>query len=641
METAIADFRLRLCVSPQPVALALGRICRHPNTPELLEATLKTSEVLARYLSALAVSSFCARDDAAAPTPNELKEFRGNLSFGHFLSALKGIARSAATHPLKADLEPAFRVGSDGEKAFDSLVGLRNDLGHKLSAINYAKAEQILQQRQPVECLSQALNACQRLLDLPLFLLEEQRMVKKVLRGRRLLLMGDAEPTPDFIEMEGALGEDDKALYVGLRNGALRLPPFLLWDIVQARASYGLYLLHRAHPKKIEYLTVHDDEIERAKVADEFEVLLKGGHRPVEPVTLKDGGNLLLEWAAQKKVRIEVAQPKIGPIPWSELSDATLAWYDGMLKAEVKSDAKPKRPGSAMVKMLLDGRDILSADDLRQIVLLFGKEKAVRALVKRPLVDCRARKLDSEKRWEERKESTTNVFESLKVAIEFFTRHLAVEGATLDGFKATAGTADYIAMREALINLFIHQDYTHSGMAGQVEIRENQAVFFNPGRSLVPLEGILDGGKSTSRNPVVSRAMRLIGFAELAGSGLYVVRNEWRKTRGVAPKIESNAEANTFSLTFDWILSAEGFDEYWKEKLGVKLTSAQASILPALAGGPLTPDRIAAATGMNASDTDAAIKHLRVQTLIIEDAGKFSLRPDVLSLLPKGASPAS
>ena len=640
METSIADFRLRLGTAPQPVALALGRICRHPDNKEIIEAALKAGEVLARYLTALAVSSFCARDDAAAQVPNELNEFRGNLSFGHFLSALKGIARSPAAHPLKGEFEPAFRVGSDGEKAFDKLVELRNKLGHKLSTISPAMAEQILQQEQPVERLADALKACERLLSLPLFLLEEQRMANKVLRGRRLLLMGDAEPTPDFIELESALGEEDKALYVGLKTGALRLPPFLLWDIVEARASYGLYLLHRAQPKKIEYLTVHDDGIERSKVCAEFEALITGARRPVEPVVLKDGGNLLAEWLAQKKVRLEKAQPNIGPIPWADLSEPTLAWYDAMLKGGTKAEEKSKRPGAVMAKMLLDGRDILSADDLRQIVLLFGKEKAVRALVKRPLVDCRARKLDSEQRWEERKESPENVFESLKASIEFFTRHLAIQGATLDGFKATSGTADYIAMREALINLFSHQDYTHSGMAGQVEIRENQTVFFNPGKSLVPLEGILDGGKSTSRNPVVSRAMRLIGFAELAGSGLYVVRNEWRKTRGIAPKIESNAEANTFTLTFDWIPSVAGFDEYWMEKLGVKLTAPQASILPALAGGPLTVDEIASAVGINATAANSATQYLMVQTLIVEEGGKFSLRADLLELIPK-SSPAS
>lgn len=634
METSIADFRLRLTTLPQPVALALGRICRHPDKKELIEASLKASEVLARYLTALAMSAFCARDEAAGRFPNELMEFRGNLSFGHFLSALKAIARNSVTFPLKSELEAAFRVGSDGEKAFDKLILLRNKLGHRLSTISAATAEQVLQRDQPVQCLWEALKACQGLLNYPLFLLEEQRIVKKVVLGRRLLLMGDGEPTPDFIELESPLGED-RALYLGMRNGALRLPPFLVWDIVEARGSYGLYLLHRIQPKGIEYLTVHDEGIEQSAALADFDVLLAGMHRPIEAAALKEGGNFLSEWATIKKFRVELAQPLVAPIPWSDLNEKTLAWFDAMLKGGAKPEEKQKKPGSVMVKMLLDGREILSTNDLRQIVLLFGKEKVVSSLVKRPLVDCRARKLDSEQRWDERKESSANVFDSLKTCIEFFTRHLAVEGATLDGFKATTGTADYIAMREALVNLFIHQDYTHSGMAGQVEIRENQTLFFNPGKSLVPLEGILDGGKSTSRNPVVSRAMRLVGFAELAGSGLFAVRNEWRKTRGVAPKIESNVEANTFALTFDWVPSVQGFDEYWKEKLGVKLTSSQASILSALGDGPLTGVEIGSAVSMNAADTNSAIQHLAVQTLIIEEGGKYSLRSDILQLLPK------
>ena len=94
-----------------------------------------------------------------------------------------------------------------------------------------------------------------------------------------------------------------------------------------------------------------------------------------------------------------------------------------------------------------------------------------------------------------------------------------MEGATIDGLQATAGSADYIAMREALVNLFIHQDYTNGGVSGQVEIREDRTIFHNAGISLVSAEGLVDGGKSTSRNSIISRALRLIGFAELAGPG--------------------------------------------------------------------------------------------------------------------------
>jgi DNA-binding MarR family transcriptional regulator len=648
MQEIVASFRLRLTTAPQPVALALGRICRHPNSKELIEAALKAGEVLARYVAALAVSSFCARQDADAKIPSELNEFRGNLSFGHFLAVLKGVARSAAVHPLKANLEAAFGPDTDGEKAFDKLVGLRNEQGHSLSTITDAKAEHILEHDQPLENLAAAVQACHRLLDLPLFLLEEQRMVRRVVQGRRLLLMGEAEPHPDFIDLESPLGDEDKQLYVALRTGALRLPPFLLWDIVKARQSYGIYLLHGAEEKKLKYLTVHNDSKslnalpvltahndgnEPVDPVVEFGKLVNGGLRPVEMASLKDGGDLLSEWLAMRKVRLEMAQPPIGPIPWGELDDKTLAWYDAKLKGGAKPEGKEKRPGLVMVKMLLDGRETLTNDEIRQLVLLFGKPKAVAARVKRPLVDCRARRQESEERWDERKESSANVIESLKVAVEFFSRHIAVEGATLDGLQGTSGNADYLAMREALVNLFIHQDYGYAGLAGQVEIRDERTIFFNAGASLVSPEGLLDGGKSTSRNAVISRALKLIGFAELSGSGLYAVHKLWRKTHGVPPKIESNTAANTFTLTFEWLLLTEEVDEFWKEKLGVKVTAKQADIISRLAkDGTMTLEQIAVAGKLEASDVKVAIDYLALQGLVEESDGTFTLRADLVQL---------
>jgi hypothetical protein len=46
---------------------------------------------------------------------------------------------------------------------------------------------------------------------------------------------------------------------------------------------------------------------------------------------------------------------------------------------------------------------------------------------------------------------------------------------------------------------------------------------------------------------------------------LYV--DQW----AVPPKIESNTEANTFSLTYEWLLPAEELDAFWKEKAGSDL----------------------------------------------------------------------
>src|ERR1700680_1063105 len=132
MEEALSFLRQRIVTAPQPVALALGRVRRYNGNAELVESCLKAGEVLARYLAALAVSSFCSREDAACPVCEELKGFRGNFSFGHFLTVRKGIARIAPSHPLQTYLKAGFGPQRDGEIALEKLVEIRNQQGHGL-----------------------------------------------------------------------------------------------------------------------------------------------------------------------------------------------------------------------------------------------------------------------------------------------------------------------------------------------------------------------------------------------------------------------------------------------------------------------------------------------------------------------------
>ncbi len=85
-------FENGIAIYPQPIALSCGRICRARNSQEQLDAILKCAETVTRYLAAVAISSFSAREDANIAVPKGLSNFAGNLSFGHFLSVVQGIA---------------------------------------------------------------------------------------------------------------------------------------------------------------------------------------------------------------------------------------------------------------------------------------------------------------------------------------------------------------------------------------------------------------------------------------------------------------------------------------------------------------------------------------------------------------------
>src|SRR6266480_147531 len=574
-------FENGIAIYPQPIALSCGRICRARNSQEQLDAILKCAETLTRYLTAVAISSFSAREDANVAVPKGLSNFVGNLSFGHFLSAVQGIASINASHPLKDALTAAFKSKEGGSGPADTsliaLLKLRNKLGHGLMSISEAKATSIFKEKSPDEDLKIALGSLDLIFRLPLFVVEEQRLEGRKIIARRLLLMGDSQdPLPEEIEINAGF-ERSRSPYIGLQDGILCLYPFLIWEIVTAKANYSIYFIQSIPERNLKYTTINDDDWEHnSELHNQIQERLSGVIIPKEAVLLKNGSSFLKEWQEKKRAIEQSRRAISGHIPWDELKTETVRWY-GQQLGTTASDTEEKLH-RIISKHLFDGRERLTPEEIRQVILLFGREQAIKVLLTRNLIDCRARK-NPDARWDERLESAGNVLECLKLAINFFGRHVGVDGTTLEGLKATSGSANYIAMREGLVNLFIHQDYGDPTTVAQIEIAQNQTMFFNAGRSLVSNTALVDGGKSQSRNPLISRALRLIGFAELAGSGLREVHRAWREAKRYPPFIESDTEANTFTLTLNWRELPVITDEFWKRRLGVNLTPQESAAL--------------------------------------------------------------
>jgi len=643
---------------PQPVAFSCGRICRARHPQERLEAILKAAEVLTRYVAALAVSSFCARADQEVAAPKGMEDFKGSLSFGHYLSLVQLIAAQGCEHPLRDALAGAFAgvtAGPKGEAAADAgafaggeakanaslikLLNLRNHLGHALGALDEAKALKTFREDEPDRLLSETLVALEELMGMPLFLLEQQTVVKKQLTARRLLLMGESsDPDPEEIALGDSLMHDH-GLYVGTKAGALNLYPFLIWDLSEAKANYSIYLIHHIEKKQLKYVTVDDSARERnSRLVESLARRLKGDIVAAEDATLADGSTFLAEWSKRRRELERIRQENSGEIPWDDLDKNTLRWYARHLGAGA-SDAEIRE---AITERLLDGRELLNPKEVRQIVLLFGEERLVARTLRRAMIDCKAI-VSPDVRWDERVESSKNVLESLKLAIEFFGRHVGIGGVTIDGLSATSGTADYIAMRESLVNLFIHQDYTDTSAAGQIEITKDRATFFNTGKSLVSPTNLVEGGKSQSRNPLISRALRLIGFAELAGSGLREVRRAWRQERRQPPDFVTNPSANTFTLTLDWRTLPDITDEFWKQRLGLKLTpqEAYALLLSAETDGT-SAEEIAAAQGLYLDEGQNICQRLVKEALVSKKGDRIHIKDHLKQLVEEAKTkPAS
>jgi hypothetical protein len=619
-------FRRGTVVFPNPVAVACGGVLRASSPEALVDLLVKAGEVLARYCSCLAVASYAARADESQRLV--FPALDGPLAFGDFLSLVQAVADADFDHPLRSYLVP-LRAKASGKRAepgasqiaLTRLLELRNRLGHSLSGLNSARARSILEKDVPIENLRVALSGLENLLGLPLFVIEEQKVARKRCVARRLVLMGDSsDPEPEQVELSGPL-EQDGDPYLGLREGTLPLAPMLVWRLAPSSSNTRLFLLDAVRADALGYKAIEPaPEESSAEEAAIFRARIAGVRCQLEAVGLVDGRSFEREWTERRRTLEEARLRTRMVIPWDEFDEASLRWFARQLGS---GDAEPR---ALIGERLLDERDALLDREVEQLRLLFGKPEVVHRLLGREMVDLRERERP-DSRWTERSELHTNVIDSLRSAVDFFGRHLRLGTVGLDDLKATAGSPDYIAMREALVNLFIHQDYGVSSAAAQVELEPSRAVFFNPGFSLVGREGLLSGGRSQARNPLIGRALRLVGFAELAGSGLREVQRCWRAAKRRPPRMDSDRAGNSFTLTLDWRTIPEAYDAFWQTKLGVSLSSPEATILNlSVEPGGIGLDEAVSATGISIDETRGAIANLIRQSLISEKSQRYYIK---------------
>lgn len=628
-------------VFPHPVALSCGRIVRSRSEENLLDALLKGAEILARYLASVSLASYSVREDATE-SPDMFAKLEGHLAFGHFLSISQQVAKLKCNHPAKSFLKAGFASDNVAttsrvtDEALINLLNLRNELGHDLSSITRPKAISVLKERAPQTEFASALNGVQGLLQLPLFVVEDISYTKGKLTGQRIMLMGDAaDPPPETIDLSHPLNSDGDP-YVGFSDSVYVLAPMLVWRVSHKTANYKLFIFDTIQSDIVKYKAVEVSTFESKDAEnDAFRSILAGKTRQAETLTLADGRSFAKEWSERRRA-IEAARENLqGRIPWDTYSADTMKWY----ASKLANEGDTRSPEEIIHSRLLDDRDSLGAMDLNQLHLLFGTDAAILKTLGRQLIDLRA-VLSEGIRWDERVESHSNVIECLRTSVDFFSRHVGVAGVTLDGLKATSGSADYLAMREALVNLFIHQDYTDQKAAAQIEIKSEQVACFNPGKSLANQKALIEGGKSVCRNPLIARALRLIGFAEVAGSGLRQLQHAWRTSHRRPPQMESNSSANTFTLTLDWRTIPDKCNTYLKDRLGVKVSESAATILYLSVDG-VTVEDAASATGLSLDSAQEAIDTLLRQSLVDDKKKRYVIKDNLRVLLeqkPSGES---
>jgi hypothetical protein len=632
------DFLRWTTVHPQPIAASLARLLTSRNLPEWIDNSLKTAEITTRYIAACSVASFAVRINAGTDGET-LDRMRNPFAFGTFENIIKQIAEKNINHPLKDDLavysqefDGVFNPGTRESPAYwiKSLRELRNNLGHALAGMLEARARRVLDEKKPVEILYAVLNKYSPILSLPLFVVENQTFVGPSLTANYLLLMGDTKYViPSSIQVQNRI-ENDLHPYIAEERKILDLYPFLIWDAVPHREYMGLLFINGTSVRKVHYQSLDPEEHSiNGNTQTKLNEILEGRSSIREDAVFLLDYDLTIFWNDEKRRRIEAANVLYGNMPWEKCDPVTLKWY-----ADRLSPGSRKTPQNIIQNTLFGNKIAFDENEIFQMLLLFGSESEIEHLINRDIIDIRMVE-EGPGRWRERLHFSKNVIQSLRIAVDAFSRTLGIDNASIDTLEIKTGGSDYIAMREALINMFIHQDYHDQRGSAQVNISKNKITFFNMGYSLISNEVFVEGGKSQARNPLIARALRLIGFAELAGSGLNILRMSWAATNRRVPVFTSNREENNFSVSLERI----EFNEFWNENLGVTLTSQEAILLETIAGSiGKTVEQCVTETGLPPDEILKMLHYLTTQALIEHTYGKYQAKEHVRRIIAERGS---
>ena len=217
----------------------------------------------------------------------------------------------------------------------------------------------------------------------------------------------------------------------------------------------------------------------------------------------------------------------------------------------------------------------------RAAILIFGRLRYVRQILPRPVVDLQFIEADfdslyPDQRWSDRFVAEENLIQTWLMLAERYMRHakhpFQVDAVTL---RREDEPPDYMAFREAALNLLLHQDYGDRSRKASIRIFRDQTVFWNPGDAFAPTEELLDPTEKDVRNPAIVAAFRRIGLSEQAGSGMRMIFRNWQEFGYLPPAIGNDKARKTFELRLlrEELLAPQ--QQRFQETLDVELDHVQ------------------------------------------------------------------
>jgi ATP-dependent DNA helicase RecG len=309
------------------------------------------------------------------------------------------------------------------------------------------------------------------------------------------------------------------------------------------------------------------------------------------------------------------------------IDEESLTWYRRLFQ---ERNPDHETEGKDTVGFLDYWGLVVSSDGVwrprRSAVLLFGTNAALHRVLRRQIVDffiflcTKADKLP-EQRWDRRIESLAegNILKTWRRLVEVYRDNFADSSFRVDPntFQRPGSPPDYLAFREAVLNLLIHQDYSDGARMARLTAYADQMEFWNPGASFVCGEDWFKPGDKPVRNPNLRRLLTRIGIGEQANTGIRNLYAYQRQGQRLPPLLENDPAEHAFSVTLSKLKHYTERQKALFTRIGVNLTDGQAAIfLHALDRGEVQPLEAQALCGLTSAESAAALNHLVLQQLL-------------------------
>jgi predicted HTH transcriptional regulator len=187
--------------------------------------------------------------------------------------------------------------------------------------------------------------------------------------------------------------------------------------------------------------------------------------------------------------------------------------------------------------------------------MLFGSPLAIHQIIPRPTLDVQFLGYNSDDdlpatRWIDRIICEENIIQAWEQLLAKFLFFMPKPFRDIDAETLMRRDAPPVfrGFREAAVNLLIHQDYGDHSRKAVIKFFQDGTQFWNPGDVFGDASHLWEPGEKEVRNPSIAMAFRRITMCEQAGTGLRMIREEWKRQGYASPSCQNDRSHKAFEF---------------------------------------------------------------------------------------------